>query len=75
MPQGRDRAPYALPLRRPRRPPVERCYVGLEASDGFFCFDPRECYTRGVVTSPNIVVIGQIGRGKSAFLKSLLWRE
>lgn len=54
---------------------VQGCYVGFEASGGLFCFDPWECYARGQVTSPNMVVIGQIGRGKSAFVKSFLWRQ
>ena len=54
---------------------TEGCYVGLEASGGLFCFDPWECYARGQLTNPNMVVIGQIGRGKSAFVKSFLWRE
>ena len=54
---------------------VEGCYIGLEASGGLFCFDPWECYARGQLTNPNMVVIGQIGRGKSAFVKSFLWRE
>ena len=31
-------------------------------------------YRRGVLTNPNMVVIGQIGRGKSAFVKTYLWR-
>jgi hypothetical protein len=51
---------------------VDGCYIGREASGGLFCFDPWECYARGRLTSPNMVVIGQIGRGKSAFVKSLL---
>lgn len=54
---------------------VNGCYVGLEASGELFCFDPWECYARGKLTSPNMVVIGQIGRGKSAFVKSFLWRQ
>ena len=29
----------------------------------------------GVVTNPNMVVFGQIGRGKSSFVKSYLWRQ
>ena len=56
-------------------PGAKGCYVGLEASGGLFCFDPWECYARGQLTNPNMVVIGQIGRGKSAFVKSFLWRE
>jgi hypothetical protein len=54
---------------------VSACYIGQEASGGIFCFDPWECYDLGLLTSPNIVVFGQIGRGKSAFVKSFLWRE
>ncbi len=48
---------------------VDGCYIGREASGGLFCFDPWECYAKGKLTSPNIVVFGQIGRGKSAFVK------
>ena len=40
-----------------------------------FTFDPWELYRRGVVTNANMVVAGQIGRGKSAFVKSLIWRN
>jgi len=54
---------------------VHGCYVGREASGGLFCFDPWECYALGKLTSPNMVVIGQIGRGKSAFVKSFIWRQ
>ena len=28
-----------------------------------------------MVTNPNMVVFGQIGRGKSSFVKSYLWRQ
>jgi len=54
---------------------VDGCYIGREASGGLFCFDPWECYAKGKLTSPNMVVFGQIGRGKSAFVKSFVWRE
>lgn len=54
---------------------VDGCYIGREAAGGLFCFDPWECYAKGKLTSPNVVVFGQIGRGKSAFVKSFIWRE
>ncbi len=54
---------------------VDGCYIGREASGRSFCFDPWECYAKGKLTSPNIVVLGQIGRGKSAFVKSFIWRQ
>ena len=28
-----------------------------------------------LVTNPNMVVLGQIGRGKSTFVKTFLWRQ
>lgn len=54
---------------------VDGCFVGQEASGEPFCFDPWDCYALGKLTSPNMVVLGQIGRGKSAFVKSYLWRQ
>lgn len=49
-------------------------YVGQEASGGAFCFDPWLLYPQ-VLTNPNVLVAGQIGRGKSSFVKTLLWRS
>lgn len=49
-------------------------YLGRDLFGGSFCFDPWELYARGVLTNPNMVVVGQIGRGKSTFVKSLVWR-
>jgi type IV secretory pathway VirB4 component len=37
--------------------------------------DPFELYRSGVVTNPNILVLGQIGRGKSAFVKTYCYRH
>jgi hypothetical protein len=49
--------------------------IGQDAwSGGMFCYDPWVLYTRGVLTSPNITLAGQIGRGKSALAKSLAAR-
>jgi type IV secretory pathway VirB4 component len=50
-------------------------YIGQDLLGGAFAYDPWELYQVGRVTSPNAVVIGQIGRGKSALVKSYLWRE
>ncbi|MGD0321139.1 MAG: ATP-binding protein [Acidimicrobiales bacterium] len=50
-------------------------FVGRDLFGGSFCFDPFVLYRRGVITNPNVVVFGQIGRGKSAFVKTYLWRE
>ncbi len=48
--------------------------VGRDVLGGTFTYDPFELYRRGALTNPNMVVIGQIGRGKSAFVKTYLWR-
>ena len=49
--------------------------IGDDLLGGSFVFDPFELYAAGVVSNPNMVVFGQIGRGKSAFVKTFLWRE
>jgi len=47
-------------------------YLGRDLHGGAFCFDPWEMYQAGVLTSPNVMVVGQIGRGKSTFVKTLV---
>ncbi|HMK99413.1 MAG TPA: hypothetical protein VK428_04430 [Acidimicrobiales bacterium] len=49
--------------------------VGRDLFGGAFAYDPFVLYGRGVISNPNMVVFGQIGRGKSAFVKSYLWRQ
>jgi hypothetical protein len=49
--------------------------VGDDLLGGSFVFDPFELYAAGVVSNPNMVVFGQIGRGKSSFVKTFLWRQ
>src|SRR5271154_4311867 len=49
--------------------------IGDDLLGGSFVYDPFELYAAGVVSNPNMVVIGQIGRGKSAFVKTYLWRQ
>jgi type IV secretory pathway VirB4 component len=53
----------------------EGVLVGRDLLGGSFVYDPFVLYRQGIVTNPNMVVAGQIGRGKSAFLKSYLWRQ
>ena len=50
-------------------------YIGRDLLGGAFAYDPWELYQAGRITSPNAIIIGQIGRGKSALVKSYLWRE
>lgn len=49
--------------------------IGRDILGGSFTYDPFELYGAGVLTNPNMVVFGQIGRGKSSFVKSYLWRQ
>lgn len=49
--------------------------IGLDLLGGLFCFDPWELYRLGRITSPNALVMGQLGRGKSSFIKTLVWRH
>ncbi len=49
--------------------------IGRDLLGGAFCFDPWDLYRQGVVTNPNAIVLGQVGRGKSTFVKTLVWRQ
>jgi hypothetical protein len=49
--------------------------VGGDLAGGPFAHDPFVLYGDGVLTNPNITVLGQIGRGKSALVKSYLYRQ
>jgi len=42
---------------------------------GIVRFDPFAAYDAKIVTSPNVLVIGSIGRGKSTLVKLLLMRD
>ena len=53
----------------------EGVLIGRDVLGGSFVYDPFVLYRQGVVTNPNMVVFGQIGRGKSSFVKSYLWRQ
>jgi hypothetical protein len=50
-------------------------YLGRDLHGGAFCYDPWELYRSGMLTSPNVIVVGQIGRGKSTFVKTFVWRQ
>lgn len=57
--------------------PGRRVPLGLDrlGADGVFCFDPFDLYARGVVTNPNVIVVGEPGSGKSAAVKTLCHRQ
>jgi type IV secretory pathway VirB4 component len=49
-------------------------FVGRDSSGGAFCFDPWVLYSEGTLDDPNVIVLGKLGQGKSALVKTLLWR-
>ena len=65
------------PLQVQRGLPAVGPLIGVDhlAGGTKFCFDPWALYQRGLVTNTNMVVLGQIGKGKSAFVKSYLSRQ
>ncbi len=48
--------------------------VGPSPTGGTFTFDPWTEYRAGRLTNPNLLVLGEIGSGKSALVKTLVWR-
>lgn len=50
-------------------------YIGKDLFGGSFTYDAFELYEQGILTSPNMVVAGQLGRGKSALIKTLCVRS
>ena len=55
--------------------PTRRVLIGQDLAGGPFAHDPFELYAAGTVTNPNVTVLGQIGRGKSALVKTYLFRQ
>ena len=49
-------------------------FIGRDSGGGAFCFDPWALYGEGVLDDPNVIVLGKLGQGKSALVKTLLWR-
>lgn len=51
-------------------------YLGenLLTGGGAFVYDAFELYSQGVITGPNMLVLGEVGSGKSTSIKSLLYR-
>jgi hypothetical protein len=49
-------------------------YIGRDLFGGSFCWDPWQLYKAGVLSNPNLLIIGDIGSRKSTLVKTLLWR-
>jgi hypothetical protein len=52
-------------------------YLGTNVltGGGSFAFDPFTAYADGVVTNPNMLIVGEVGMGKSSAAKTLLYRS
>jgi hypothetical protein len=57
--------------------PADGPVVGLDLLAGrtVFHYDPWVLYSRRLLTSPNMVVLGQLGKGKSSLVKTHLHRQ
>lgn len=55
----------------------EGVFVGIDhlAGGGAFTFDPFTLYGQGVLTNPNVLILGEQGEGKSLLVKILLRRS
>ncbi|WP_189060213.1 hypothetical protein [Longimycelium tulufanense] len=54
---------------------VPGIYIGVDLfSRASFLFDPWELYRAGTITSPNGLIIGEIGSGKSSLMKTQMIR-
>ena len=51
-------------------------YLGTDelAGGGAFCVDVFELYGRNVISAPNVLILGQVGSGKSSAVKTFLYR-
>ena len=57
--------------------PQQGPFIGIDllAGRSAFQYDPWALYAQGAITSPNMVVLGQLGKGKSSLVKTHLHRQ
>src|SRR5947209_1853407 len=50
-------------------------FVGRDSSGGAFVYDPWVLYQRDEIKDANMMIFGRLGQGKSALIKTLIWRN
>ncbi len=50
------------------------CLIGNDSGGGAFCYDPWSLYEQGRLDDANLIVFGHLHQGKSALIKTLIWR-
>ena len=50
-------------------------FIGRDSSGGAFAYDGWVLYSREEIKDANMIIFGRIGQGKSALIKTLIWRN
>jgi type IV secretory pathway VirB4 component len=50
-------------------------FIGRDSSGGAFVYDGWVLYQRDLLNDANMVIFGRLGQGKSALIKTLIWRN
>jgi len=50
-------------------------FIGRDSSGGAFVYDPWLLYQRDEIKDANMIIFGRLGQGKSALIKTLIWRS
>ena len=50
-------------------------YIGRDLHGAAFTYDPFVLYQQRAVSNPNLLIVGEVGSGKSALVKSYLFRQ
>lgn len=55
---------------------VNGIYIGEDVQTGAaWCWDPFQLYADRVISSPNVLIVGQLGYGKSSAVKTIVYRS
>jgi type IV secretory pathway VirB4 component len=55
--------------------PAPGAYIGRDAYGGSWLYDPWALYERGLLSGPNMLVLGGIGHAKSSLVKTYILRQ